>query len=399
MKYYINDFIKLKKVGKIYLIYSPNYNDLVYVSENLFRSLKRLKNKYKNSEIFSDDILFDQIKKSNSFNLLEKKGIIYLSGNKFKRKEIDINEVYLHLTHACNLKCTYCYDKKNFSYGFIDNNTINNVNEFVLEHKVKKIILTGGEPLLHNNINDIVDIIRYKKNIKIHLLTNGTLIHKNLELLRKVDLIIISLDSIKSTNRKGLDASSVIKNISLLPNEIKKKIIIRSVISKGEENLVNENKEFFKSLGVSFTWVPNIPNNKKGIKYYPDFNNIKNINSSFLGTNILSNCGACSKVIAIDYNGNVYSCQNLITKNMKICNINSEKFEDEYKNSIITNKFLELNINKIKSCKDCNLKYLCGSGCRAIAYKVYDSIFEKIHFMCEDLKNMVNCDFEKELYE
>lgn len=384
MKLFINDFIEINKNKNIHLIYSPNHHKFLYVSSSLLNILENLTKKYSNKEINMNNKYITQIKSTSAFEKLYNSGIIYKDKNKYLKKQISLKEIYPHLTHNCNLNCTYCYDKNNFSNKYLDKTVMSSIIEFIKSNKVERVVLTGGEPLLHPNVEKIINILKDNK-ITVHLLTNGTLIHKYVSVIDKVDLIIISLDSDKSINRVGLNGIKLINTINALPTKIKNKILLRSVISKGEENNIKTNKILSENLGVSFTWIPRIPNNIGEIKYYPSTNNIENIDT-FEGTQVLSNCGACSNVIAIDPNGDIYPCQNLIDPNMKICNILDKNINNVYKESKVVNSFLDLNVNFINKCNNCNIKYFCGSGCRAISYRVYGSIYDNIDFMCTFLK-------------
>ena len=110
----------------------------------------------------------------------------------------------LCLTNACNLRCTYCYAN-------IDNRFDNNPHEGFTKEEVFKIIdefysmgarmvfLLGGEPLVHNNIGDIVKYIT-KKGMHLDILTNGTLVEKKIEEIKTAHNICFSLDGDEEFN-------------------------------------------------------------------------------------------------------------------------------------------------------------------------------------------------------
>jgi len=61
------------------------------------------------------------------------------------------------------------------------------------------IFLMGGEPLLYKGFGQIVEYIK-QKGIQCHVTTNGLLISKFIEDLKKADLLMVSLDGNKTGN-------------------------------------------------------------------------------------------------------------------------------------------------------------------------------------------------------
>jgi MoaA/NifB/PqqE/SkfB family radical SAM enzyme len=105
-----------------------------------------------------------------------------------------------YLTEQCNLNCAYCEDfgaRRN-----PDNQTPLPLEQVikilrVIRSGVDTLMLTGGEPLTHPDIDQI--ILRTKKELKFRDLTmisNGFLLPQHETALTCVDRLIISLDSI-----------------------------------------------------------------------------------------------------------------------------------------------------------------------------------------------------------
>lgn len=89
---------------------------------------------------------------------------------------------YFNVTYGCNSCCVFCYSHNtrhgSKSYNHID---ICDFFEFISKQKVTsndRIIINGGEPMLHPNIVDILDgLIIYGCEVLIY--TNGRLLCKN----------------------------------------------------------------------------------------------------------------------------------------------------------------------------------------------------------------------------
>lgn len=101
--------------------------------------------------------------------------------------------VDFQVTRACNLKCEFCCGadkkKKDSTYDEICD-TIDKIAQI----GVDRIVLTGGEPLIRNEIDDIMKYI-YEKNISVYLSTNGYYIDKHMQSIMKyVDCVGLPLD-------------------------------------------------------------------------------------------------------------------------------------------------------------------------------------------------------------
>ncbi len=120
-----------------------------------------------------------------------------ISEAKIMQKNIPIM-VYLFVTHKCNLKCFYCYPDT--QAGQLPERCA----EMSLE-EIKKLIdelygmgnrwlcITGGEPLLRDDIGEIIEHVR-KKNIFCEVISNGFFVRNRIEDLKKIDSLKISLD-------------------------------------------------------------------------------------------------------------------------------------------------------------------------------------------------------------
>ena len=135
------------------------------------------------------------------------------------------NYLRISVTDKCNFRCTYCMPKEIFDsgYKFLEKQDLLSFEEIVRIIKelesfgLNKIRLTGGEPLLRKNIEQLIYKIKTKTNIKhLALTTNGSLLtQKKVRLLQEVglDSITISLDSLNSDINKRLNPLNDDKNV------------------------------------------------------------------------------------------------------------------------------------------------------------------------------------------
>lgn len=94
-------------------------------------------------------------------------------------------------TYGCNLRCSYCHNPELVIKEFDKEHSIS--QEYLLEFlekkkgKIEAVVITGGEPLLHNDLEKLIRKIK-KMGFLIKLDTNGLLPDK-LETLIKKDLL------------------------------------------------------------------------------------------------------------------------------------------------------------------------------------------------------------------
>ena len=146
--------------------------------------------------------------------------------------------VELDPTTVCDLACPGCISgdllnmKDPISRGF-SSERLEKISEEFIEAKVRAVILIGGgEPLAHPSTIKIIEKLG-KAQIQIGLTTNGTLMHKNLDIIAKyVDWVRVSIDGgsdemflkLRPTKNKKSKFNIVIENMKKLA-KIKKGIL------------------------------------------------------------------------------------------------------------------------------------------------------------------------------
>lgn len=128
--------------------------------------------------------------------------------DKLNRK---IDYLRISVIDRCNLRCVYCMPEEGIESiphdEILTYDEILKICEIVSELGIRKIKITGGEPLVRK---DIVNLIRDIKNIdkidQVTLTTNGILLHEMLDDLYDagIDAINISLDTLNKDNFKKI---------------------------------------------------------------------------------------------------------------------------------------------------------------------------------------------------
>ena len=123
----------------------------------------------------------------------------------------NIDYLRISVTEKCNLKCIYCIDE-NSTLNSCNNETLSDdeICKIVKECAslgIKKIRITGGEPLVRKNIENLIYRLKSINGIEeIYITTNGVLLKDKIEVLKKNGLtgVNISLDSLAEERFKKL---------------------------------------------------------------------------------------------------------------------------------------------------------------------------------------------------
>lgn len=208
----------------------------------------------------------------------------------------------ISLTERCNLRCFYCMPAEGVSLSPPE--TIMQAHEVIAIAKtfvglgIKKIRLTGGEPLVRKDARKILNEI-HQMGVEVAITTNGVLVDYYLQdFIKTKARINISLDTLKPkqfgkiTRRNYFD--KVWNNINLLlDNGIYPKINV--VLIKGvNEDQFNAFIELTKNLPVTIQFIEFMPfiGNK--------WDSSKTINSKILLSETFENYGRHNVLKVID---------------------------------------------------------------------------------------------------
>lgn len=111
--------------------------------------------------------------------------------------------IRLEVTSGCNLNCAYCHNAmhSNQKDDLTTEELITLIQNLKHQYNIKKILLTGGEPLVKKDICKIIEVIT-ELGIKADMVTNGTLLSsESIKNLEKAGLkrIRISIDEVSAT--------------------------------------------------------------------------------------------------------------------------------------------------------------------------------------------------------
>ena len=314
-------------------------------------------------------------------------------------------QIYMLITNKCNLSCSICIrvsdcsdtiemDYKTYTETLLANDFSN-----------ADIIITGGEPTMHDSFCEIVDFTcRYAKNVSVT--TNGTMAYYIDSLSNKENLSFqVSLDGDEITNDaiRGVGAYSRIANTL---NKFEKHHInycVASVVSKKNKDSIKNLVPFLSSLKSMQNWRISyeMPFGNSGFSdmltadewnsFVDDI--IKSVNFRLriqkifpfklydkkileaegfeLQSKRCFNCGSGRDKIYVYPDYSVYSCTCLT--DFCLGNLKENTFEDIILGNEIK-KFSEYKIDSDVPCSECKYYAFCKGGCIGMSYHYFGLI-------------------------
>lgn len=163
----------------------------------------------------------------------------------------NIDYLRISLTDKCNLRCKYCMPKDGIKHlehkDIMTLEEIFRVVKIMSEIGIKRVRLTGGEPLVRKNISKLISDIKMLPDIeRISMTTNGVLLPLHIKKIVQAGLddVNISLDSINPNNYKEItgknELDNVIKAIDLsVEYGLKPKINCVPIKGLNQDDLIN----------------------------------------------------------------------------------------------------------------------------------------------------------------
>ena len=183
------------------------------------------------------------------------------------------------VTERCNFRCQYCMPEKPFSWVPKENLlSYEDLFKFIkasIDEGIKKVRITGGEPLLREGLDQFVKMIfDYKNDIDLALTTNGFLLPNVAQKLKDAGLkrINISLDSLNAATAAKIAQKDVLETVLKgieAADDAGLKIKINCVPIKGINDIdLIEVLDFCKSKGYVVRFIEFMENNhaKDGAK-------------------------------------------------------------------------------------------------------------------------------------
>lgn len=322
-----------------------------------------------------------------------------------------LRTVYFAVTGRCNLCCSFCSMNSGPQTSVENDFTLQEIEDVLIPKlrylNVKKIVITGGEPLIREEISDILKLFSdgFGRS-RIILQTNGLLLKK--EMVRAVSQYVgtieISIENIFSDvtlfdqmlglfetiekEKLNLSFSFVVDDHSRaylfqaldLSHLFHASLTIRIVSMVGRANKKSrddQNLEPVSQLQVYYDVLD----------YLIEHDYLEeNLTGSYLiPLQARASCGGFGKILGIHPNGDTYMCSNFKGSRYQIGNLRSDSIIDvidsldqKLGNGSYQKEFL---VNQMPVCRDCEVKYFCPGVCPAESAQNQESK-ERVYAKC-----------------
>ncbi|GIP29689.1 GTP 3',8-cyclase [Paenibacillus sp. J23TS9] len=182
-----------------------------------------------------------------------------------------MRDLRISVTDRCNFRCAYCMPKEIFGddYAFMPKDQLLSWEEIVRLARlyaslgIRKIRLTGGEPLLRRGLPELVRMLTTIQGIEdIGCTTNGLLLGQQAESLYDAGLrrVNVSLDALNPElfghiNGRGIKPSIILRNMEIA-RETGFEVKVNMVVQKGvNDQEILPMAAYFKKLGITLCFI------------------------------------------------------------------------------------------------------------------------------------------------
>ncbi len=187
-----------------------------------------------------------------------------------------LRDLRISVTDRCNFRCNYCMPKEVFDkdYPYLPHSALLRFEEITrlarlfLAHGVRKIRLTGGEPLLRKNLEELVAQLAQLRTVDglppdLTLTTNGSLLARKARALKDAGLnrVTVSLDGLddavfRRMNDVDFPVSDVLDGIAAAQAAGLSHIKVNMVVKRGtNDHEILPMARHFRGTGTTLRFI------------------------------------------------------------------------------------------------------------------------------------------------
>jgi len=187
-----------------------------------------------------------------------------------------LRDLRISVTDRCNFRCSYCMPKEVFdrNYRYLPHDDLLRFEEITrlarlfMAHGVRKIRLTGGEPLLRKDLERLVAQLAGLRTVEgrrpdLTLTTNGSLLARKARALKDAGLrrVTVSLDSLddaifRRMNDMDFPVADVLAGIEAAQAAGLERIKVNMVVKRGtNDHEVVRMARHFRGTGITLRFI------------------------------------------------------------------------------------------------------------------------------------------------
>lgn len=315
--------------------------------------------------------------------------------------------MHLYLTNKCNLSCPHCYMFSGKAYE--DELSTIEIKKLICDFAQigngTEITLSGGEPSIRTDFEEIVKTA-YEMGLEVKLLTNGTQLSSEriAQLSNYISFVQVSIDGFsEESNAHIRGKGNFSKALATVDDFISNGVFTAIAITPSVDNLKKHFDDYIsfaqnlsekynnKSFELRFSEeilngrcisdaeninkeYSKMVSNIQKVIYGPDFKLYEFV-KTLTDNPKISNCSFGN--LTVSSTGDVFLCPR-ISDLKPIGNVKTTDFklllqETEYAQTLTS-------ITELEPCKRCDLRYICGGGCRIEEFPklVFRSTFSSV---------------------
>ena len=187
-----------------------------------------------------------------------------------------LRDLRISVTDRCNFRCNYCMPKEVFDkdYQYLPHSSLLSFEEITrlaslfVQHGVRKIRLTGGEPLLRKNLEVLVEQLAALRTpdgqpLDLTLTTNATLLARKAAALKAAGLnhVTVSLDALddatfRRMNDMDFPVADVLSGIEAAQAAGLSHIKVNMVVKRGtNDDQILPMARYFQGTGIALRFI------------------------------------------------------------------------------------------------------------------------------------------------
>ena len=357
---------------------------------------------------------------------------------KFMERETVVKAMCLHIAHACNLGCKYCFAGKGEYCGPAALMSYQ-VGKDALDYLVKnsgnrhnlEVDFFGGEPLMNWDV--VKDLVAYGRSIekehnkrfRFTLTTNGTLLNDDiLEFANKeMSNLVLSIDGRKEVHdnmrpfRDGRSSYDEIlpkykkaaesrdqmnyyvrgtythfntdfaADVLHLADEGFEQISVEPVVAQPEEPYALTEEDIPVLLEQYDILADEMLKRRKEGRGFNFFHFMIDLEGGPCVYKRLSGCGAGCEYVSVTPWGDIYPCHQFVgQEDYKLGSI-----YDGIQKKDLQKKFHDCNVYSKPDCSNCFARYYCSGGCMANSQHFTGDIYGAYKVGCELQRKRIEC--------
>ncbi|MBQ1608996.1 MAG: thioether cross-link-forming SCIFF peptide maturase [Lachnospiraceae bacterium] len=357
----------------------------------------------------------------------------------YTKRPTVVKALCLHIAHACNLSCKYCFAEEGLYHGKKAELMPYEVGKQALDFLVAnsgnrrnlEVDFFGGEPLL--NFDVVKQLVAYgrelekthDKHFRFTLTTNGVLLNDEIMEFanREMDNVVLSIDGRKEIHdmmrpfqrgdgsydiilpkfkkfadsrgqqkyyargtftHNNLDFSEDVLHLADLGF---KQISVEPVVAQSTDDYALQEEDLPKLFEEYDKLAAEMVKRHGTDKDFTFFHFMIDLEGGPCVYKRLSGCGSGTEYMAVTPSGELYPCHQFVgTEGFKMGDVWTG-----ITNTEMQTQFKGCNVYSRPACKDCFAKFYCSGGCAANAYNFTGDIRGNYALGCELQKKRIEC--------